>query len=54
MQTYFVDYTFNTTGTNFQAKYDFIRVLAYSKADAIKKARLVAPRNAKNFRATLQ
>ena len=54
MQTYFVDYTFNTTGSNFQAKYAFVRILAYSKADAISKARKQAPRNAKNFRATLQ
>ena len=54
MQTYFVDYTYNTTGTSFQAKYAFVRILATSKADAISKARKQAPRNAKGFRATLQ
>ena len=54
MNTYFVDYTYNTTGINFQAKYGFMRILATSKADAISKARKTAPRNAKGFRATLQ
>ena len=54
MNTYFVDYTYNTTGTSFQAKYAFVRILATSKADAISKARKQAPRNAKGFRATLQ
>ena len=54
MQTYFVDYTYNTTGTSFQAKYAFVRILATSKADAMSKARKQAPRNAKGFRATLQ
>ena len=54
MKTYFVDYTYNTTGyTTCQAKYGFERILATSKADAISKARKTAPRNAKGFRATL-
>ncbi len=52
MNTYFVDYTYNTTGATFQAKYGFMRILATSKADAISKARKTAPRNAKGFRAT--
>ena len=51
---YFVDYTYNTTGTNFGAQYGFIRVQATSKKEAISKARKQAPRNAKGFRATLQ
>lgn len=55
MNTYFVDYTFNTTGyTTCQAKYGFKRILATSKADAIAKARKAAPRNAKDFRAIPQ
>jgi len=53
MNTYFVDYTYNTTGfSTFQAKYAFLTVQATSKADAIAKARKQAPRNAKGFRAT--
>jgi len=53
MNTYFVDYTFNTTGyTTCQAKYGFVRIIATSKADAISKARKQAPKNAKGFRAT--
>jgi len=51
---YLVDYTYNTTGTNFGAQYGFIRVQATSKKEAISKARKQAPRNAKGFRATLQ
>ena len=55
MKTYFVDYTYNTTGfSTFQAKYGFMRILATSKADAISKARKTAPRNAKGFRAIPQ
>jgi hypothetical protein len=54
MRTYFVDYTYNTTGANFAAQYGFMRIQATSKADAISKARKSAPRNAKDFRATLQ
>ena len=52
MNTYFVDYTYNTTGATFQAKYGFMRILATSSKDAISKARKKAPRNAKDFRAT--
>ena len=52
MRTYFVDYSYNTTGANFQAKYGFMRIQALSKTDAISKARKSAPRNAKDFRAT--
>ena len=55
MQTYFVDYTYNTIGyTTCQAKYAFVRIQATSRADAIAKARKQAPRNAKDFRAVLQ
>lgn len=49
---YFVDYTYNTTGSNFGAQYGFVRVQATSKQDAISKARKQAPHNAKDFRAT--
>ena len=53
MNTYFVDYSYNTVGfTTCQAKYAFLTVQATSKADAIAKARKQAPRNAKGFRAT--
>ena len=53
MNTYFVDYTYNTTGfTTCQAKYGFVTVQALSEKDAITKARKQAPRNAKGFRAT--
>ena len=51
MNTYFVDYTYNQLGASFQAKYEFKRIQATSKADAIAKARKQAPRNAKDFRA---
>jgi len=51
---YFVDYTYNTTGATFQAKYGFVRVQASSPKEAISKARKQAPRNAKGFRATSQ
>ena len=54
MRTYFVDYSYNTTGANFQAKYGFMRIQALSKTDAISKARKSAPRNAKDFRAIPQ
>ena len=54
MKTYFVDYTYNTTGyTTCQAKYGFKRILATSKEDAISKARKSAPKNAKGFRAVI-
>ena len=53
MKNYFVDYSYNTTGATFQAKYGFVRILATSKADAIAKARRQAPSNAKGFRASL-
>ena len=49
---YFVDYTYNTTGSNFGAQYGFMRIKATSKADAIIKAKKQAPRNAKGFKAT--
>ena len=49
---YFVDYTYNTTGyTTCQAKYDFVRISAKSKEEAISKARKKAPKTAKGFRA---
>ena len=50
--TYFVDYTYNTTGSNFGAQYGFMRINATSKADAITKAKKQAPSNAKGFKAT--
>ena len=51
MNTYFVDYTYNTTGANFQAKYTFVRVQANSPQEAIAKARRQAPKNATAFKA---
>ena len=51
MKTYFVDYTYNTTGATFQAKYTFVRVKANSPQEAIAKARKQAPKNSTAFRA---
>ena len=51
MNLYFVDYTYNVTGANFQVKFGFTRVKATNSQEAISKARKEAPRNAKGFNA---
>ena len=51
MNTYFVDYTYNVTGANFQVKFGFTRVKAANPQEAISKARKEAPHNAKGFNA---
>ncbi len=51
MNTYFVDYSFLRTGTNFSQQYAFATVQANSPQEAIRKVRKSAPKNAKGFRA---
>ena len=52
MNTYFVDYTFLQTGTNFSSQYRYATVQANNPQEAIRKVRKTAPKNAKGFRAT--